>query len=422
MSELANDSQRYQVEDIYDYFHGAPVGLHITGPEGRIERANLADLELLGYDEHAEEYVGHYLAEFHRDRSLAKNLLEKVAAGEDIQELESELMRRDRKLQRVLIYANARVESGQFRGMRCVTVPHPEDLQPKVAGRSASKDYSSRLGLSEVEQTQLDYELQDFFENAPVGCHIVDGNGLIRHANKLELSLMGYGTSAYINSHVAAFHADREVIDGMLYNLVNGKPLVNTYATVLRENRTKRSVMIYSNSRMRAGSFINSRCVTVTAPSVRVENEGSLQKFSWPRNEELDTAGFTSKSSDEKPDPMTLALRYISSRKRPEEFLGYLARVSQILATKVPLRTSLQNVATLSVPFVADFVSIYGSVGHLAHACVRQLQQISEGTTDRLLVDLRQSGRQLMCIDVESEAAELGEVGAELRSPAKCGG
>jgi hypothetical protein len=416
MLEVINDTQGYQLDDIFDYFQGAPIGLHTTGPEGKIERANLAELELLGYREHAADYVGRYVAEFHRDPSLASDLLNKVAAGEAVDECEAVLLRRDGKPQRVLLYSNARMEAGKFRGMRCATFPHPEELQPQIAERSASKDHSSDSGSSKAERARLYGELTDFFANAPVGCHIVGGDGLITHANKRELSSMGYEMDAYINTHIATFHADQEVINGMLYNLIHGKPLVNILATVLRENRSKRRVMIYSNSRMRNGSFVNTRCFTVEAPRAPAENEEPPEKFSWPRNEVFETPASMSQASPAKPDSMTLALRYISSRKRPEESLGYLARLSQMLVTNLPLNTSLQSVATLSVPFVADVVSIHGGAVQLAHACTRKLKAMPTEIGGRLLDYLSQSGRRARCLDVESEATDLGTAGADLLS------
>ena len=32
------------LNDLSDYFHAAPIGLHVTGPEGTIIRTNLAEL------------------------------------------------------------------------------------------------------------------------------------------------------------------------------------------------------------------------------------------------------------------------------------------------------------------------------------------------------------------------------------------
>jgi PAS domain S-box-containing protein len=48
-----------------DFFENSAVGLHIVSGDGIIQRANKAELELLGYT--AEEYVGRHIAEFHAD-------------------------------------------------------------------------------------------------------------------------------------------------------------------------------------------------------------------------------------------------------------------------------------------------------------------------------------------------------------------
>src|SRR5688500_13262788 len=47
--------------ELADFFENSAIGLHWIGPEGRILRANRAELAMLGCS--AEEYVGHNIAE-----------------------------------------------------------------------------------------------------------------------------------------------------------------------------------------------------------------------------------------------------------------------------------------------------------------------------------------------------------------------
>lgn len=359
------------LNDLSDYFHGAPVALHITGPDGTITRANLAELELLGYTDQPEGYVGRHVAEFFADSAEIRALLDRLVAGEPQTEREATLVRRDGTLQRVLLYANAIVDDGEFRGVRSFMFPHPDDLRPEIADAGALEDHSvdSRgLELSPRERYELYLELKDFFDNSPIALHIVGGDGLIKRASKAELASMGYDSDAYLGQHIARFHADQAVIDGMLGDLVGGTPLVNFDATLSRRDGSLLPVMIYSNSRMREGSFLNTRCFTVPVPKGRSAPEADAVRFTWPRNDDFGfrPPGRDAPASDA--NPMTVALKYIASRKAPEESLGFLARVSETLAAPRPFGALLADALALAVPFLADAVSVDAPSGHLADA------------------------------------------------------
>jgi PAS domain S-box-containing protein len=374
------------LNDLADYFYGAPIALNMTGPDGAIRRTNLAELKLLGYE--ADEYVGRHLAEFYSDPDAVQQLFDRLVAGEKVVEHETTLVRRDGSTQKVLLYANAKFEDGRFRGVRCFTFPHPDDLRPDIAEVGALRDLSLQsrgVELSDDERAELFSELFDFFENGPVNLHIVGGDGLIRHANKSELAAMGYDSDAYIGQHIAQFHAEQKVIDGMLEDLVGGTPLINFSATLHHKDGRKVPVMIYSNSRMRDGAFLNTRCFTVAVPKMRPAVAQS-ESFAWPRNEDF---GFTIPGREAPPpppaNPMTLALKYIASRKRPEESLGFLARVSEVFGSDRAFPTMIGEVAGLSVPFLADFASIdLGSL--LGHAAVTSLQPRSNDLLNFLRV------------------------------------
>jgi PAS domain S-box-containing protein len=381
MSTATENYSDDALNDLSDYFYGAPIGLKATGPDGMITRTNLAELKLFGYDE--DEYVGHHLAEFHSDPDAARGMLDRLASGERVAEYETTLLRRDGTPQKVLIYANARIDNGELRGVRCFTFPHPDDLRPDIAEAGALTDLSVQsrgISLSDAERRELYSELQDFFDNGPVNLHIVGGDGLIKHANRSELASMGYAPEAYLGQHIAKFHAEQRVIDGMLEDLVGGTPLVNFSATLFHKDGSKIPVMIYSNSRMKDGSFINTRCFTVSVPKSRTAQPG-VHEFGWPRNEDF---GFTLDGrtpSGGKPNPMTVALKYIASRKRPEESLGFLAAVSRALGRSTPLAQLLGEVAGLAVPFLADFCGVVLGDAPFVHATGTALR----GKTDQLL-------------------------------------
>jgi GAF domain-containing protein len=99
---------------------------------------------------------------------------------------------------------------------------------------------------------------------------------------------------------------------------------------------------------------------------------------------------------------MTTALKYIASRKRPEESLGFLAHVSRALGTNEPLRGMLANVAALSVPFLADAVSIDAESGSLAQAGNQSLLRSGERSVG---VPIAVRGRQVAMLRLAREMA-----------------
>ncbi|HKQ06391.1 MAG TPA: PAS domain-containing protein [Blastocatellia bacterium] len=417
------------LNDFSDYFHAAPIGLHVTGPDGTITRTNLAELKLLSYSDHADEYIGHHMAEFFADSDRVRTLLDQLVAGETVVEHDITLLRRDGTPQRVLLYANAKIDGGTLRGVRCFTFPHPEDLRPDVAEVGALKDQSvaeRQLELTAAQRSELYAELLDFFDNAPVGLHMVGGDGLIKYANKCELASMGYDPETYIGQHIARFHADQKVIDGMLEDLVGGTPLVNFGATLFRKDGAKLPVMIYSNSRMSDDSFVNTRCVTVPVPGSGLVTSSTTPEFSWPRNEDFGFAILRRDEtpSDVKPNPMTVALKYIASRKRPEEALGFLAHVSKVLGSTEPFDAMLREALTLSVPYLADFATVDLPPAHLAHAISQTLKtdadkiirffSVGGPNTKFSIESVRATGLVEAGFDLAAERETRGERASEL--------
>lgn len=102
-----------------DFFESAAVALHWVGPDGRILRANQADLDLLGYRD--DEYVGRHVADFHIDRDIADDMLRKLAAGETVRHCEASLRCKDGSIRHVMIDANGLWEDAGFVHSCCFT-------------------------------------------------------------------------------------------------------------------------------------------------------------------------------------------------------------------------------------------------------------------------------------------------------------
>jgi PAS domain S-box-containing protein len=106
-------------QELADFFDHAPMALHWVGPDGLIQRVNEAELRLLGYTR--DEYLGHHIAEFHADQHVSADILQRLHAGEEIQDYEARLICKDGTIKHVLINANVLWEQGQFIHTRCFT-------------------------------------------------------------------------------------------------------------------------------------------------------------------------------------------------------------------------------------------------------------------------------------------------------------
>ena len=109
---------------------------------------------------------------------------------------------------------------------------------------------------------QLQRELIDFFENAPVALHWVAEDGRILWANRAELELLGYPSEEYIGRNIAEFHADADVIPDILRRLSRREALHNYEARLRRKDGSIRYVLITSNVFWENGKFVRTRCFT----------------------------------------------------------------------------------------------------------------------------------------------------------------
>jgi len=99
-------------KNLSDFFETATIGLHWVGPDGIVLRVNKAELDLLGYT--AGEYLGHHIAEFHVDRAVIDDILDRLARDERLNEYPAKLRRKDGSIRHVLINSSVLWENGQF--------------------------------------------------------------------------------------------------------------------------------------------------------------------------------------------------------------------------------------------------------------------------------------------------------------------
>ncbi len=109
-----DDYQQY-----VDFFENAAIPMHWVGPDGTVINANTAELDALGYTR--EEYVGNHIADFHADQDVIDDILERLRLGEELQEYEARMVRKDGSIRHVLINSSVNWQDGEFVNTRCVT-------------------------------------------------------------------------------------------------------------------------------------------------------------------------------------------------------------------------------------------------------------------------------------------------------------
>jgi len=103
--------------DLRDILENAAEGIHLVGPDGTIEWANAAELEMLGYA--SDEYVGRNIREFHVDAHVIKDILVRLTAGETLRGMQVRLRHKDGSVRHVLLNSNVRFREGKFIHTRC---------------------------------------------------------------------------------------------------------------------------------------------------------------------------------------------------------------------------------------------------------------------------------------------------------------
>ncbi|MCF6407337.1 PAS domain S-box protein [Chitinophaga filiformis] len=106
-------------------------------------------------------------------------------------------------------------------------------------------------------------ELQDYVDNAVIGLHWVDANGIIKWANKAELQMLGYTAEEYIGQHISKFHLHRIKIDDILTRLSRNETLCQYESELICKDGSIKTVYINSSVFWDDGKFVHTRCFTV---------------------------------------------------------------------------------------------------------------------------------------------------------------
>ena len=148
---------------------------------------------------------------------------------------------------------------------------------PSVGSNAPSKaTVTKRAALSAGQADEPDH-FEDFFENAGLALHLVASDGMILHANRAELKMLGYERTEYVGQNIAEFHAEQATIEDILSRLRRNEQIDQYEARLRAKDGSLRHVLITSNARMRNGEFVNTRCLTVDITE-RVRAEDALSE------------------------------------------------------------------------------------------------------------------------------------------------
>jgi PAS domain S-box-containing protein len=157
--------------ELADFFENATVGMHWIGPDGRILRANHAELRMLGYT--ADEYIGHHISEFHVDQPTINSIFDCLNRDRDLKEYPARLRCKDGSTRDVLISSSVYRENGEFIHTRCFTL----DVTDRKRAEEALRDSEQRFRL--------------MADAAPVLIWMSDGVGKFTWFNRRWLDFVG---------------------------------------------------------------------------------------------------------------------------------------------------------------------------------------------------------------------------------------
>ena len=117
--KLAEQALQRSETELTDFFENAAIGLHSIGRDGIVLRVNQAELAMLGYAR--QEFVGHHIAEFYVNQSVIKDMLERLQAGEVLENYEARMRCKDGSIKHVSTSSSVYREAGKFIHTRCFT-------------------------------------------------------------------------------------------------------------------------------------------------------------------------------------------------------------------------------------------------------------------------------------------------------------
>jgi PAS domain S-box-containing protein len=117
----------------------------------------------------------------------------------------------------------------------------------------------ARRRVLEAKVAEREMELTDFLENAVVGLHKVDANGILTWANRAELEMLGYAPEEYIGHPAAEFVVQPGQADSLLSRVKTGEILRDEHVQMRCRDGSVKDLLINSSPLLIDGKFICTR-------------------------------------------------------------------------------------------------------------------------------------------------------------------
>ncbi|MEX1034404.1 MAG: PAS domain S-box protein [Sneathiella sp.] len=188
------EDERIARQKLSEYFNNAPVGFYSLDGNGKLQFANRIFADWLGYPQ--EDFTGSQMA--FTDLVVKSNenqldLMEIFSATGPLYEGELTLRRRDGSLLPVHVTQTiVRDDEGTVLGARSVV---RELLQ--------EQEWRERVANAELH-------FRRFFEAAPIGILLLDGDGIVREVNPAFRALTGTVINKAVGSHVTTLVQDSD--------------------------------------------------------------------------------------------------------------------------------------------------------------------------------------------------------------------
>ena len=293
----AEEKVRQSERELADFFENATVGLHWVGADGIILRANRAELELLGYSR--EEYVGRPIADFHADEATICDILSRLQAGEELHEYPARLKCKDGSIKDVLIDSSVMFREGEFVHTRCFTRDVTESKRSEAALRESEERL--RMALDAGRMGVWDWNIR---------------TGDLKWSDSLE-PLHGLAPGAF----------------------------GGTFDDFQK--------LIHPDDREMVNNAIRSAVDEGTGYDIEFRNVWPNGSVHW-----IAGKGKVFPADDGQPGRMIGIGMDVTQRMRAEQTAQFLADASAAFAVLVDFDSTLQKVASLAVPYFADWATV----------------------------------------------------------------